>query len=108
MITLMVIKAFLGRLWEWVVNNFWAALTVVLTIIVLFMVFCQRPKEDKIINIASPTGAVKEIQRERDENVNAVFNDIEQRRQPVPTPTPIKQKKNVNAQELEEIINGKK
>jgi len=98
---------------EWVLKNHTAVITVLFLIALLLFIW-WRSSDPKEVQIVMPSQEIKELERENEERVKGILDDIDRKREAddakiaeaAKSPTP--RKKNITAEELERIVNGKK
>ena len=98
---------------NWILKHHIAILLIVLFIFLLVFLY-SRITEPKEVQIVMPSQEIKELEKENEKRVKSILDDIDQRREAddakiaeaAKSPTP--RKKNITAEELEIIINGKK
>lgn len=120
----MFILLFLKTLWNrlrdkreqainWIFKHHIAILLIVLFIFLLIFLY-SRITEPKEVQIVMPSQEIKELEKENEERIKSILDDIDQKREAddakiaeaAKSPTP--RKKNITAEELERLVNGKK
>lgn len=113
MITSTLVLSLIRKICLWIVAHK-NELLIGLGVLFLIWLWFALAKTPKDIQIVMPSEETKQLERENAERVNTILNDIDRKRaeddakvvEASKSPTP--RKKNVTAEELEKILNGKK
>lgn len=101
------------RIGRWALQNH-TAVIIILLAFALFLFLWWRSEKPQDIQIVMPSQEIKELERQNEERVKNILDEIDRKREEddskiaeaAKSPTP--RKKNITAEELERIVNGKK
>jgi hypothetical protein len=120
MLTIIMLNKIVGlvrergrKLVDWVLRHHTEVLIVLFLLFALLFLW-SRTQKPKPIEIVVPQEQIDSIERENEAKVRSILDEVDRKRQEDDTkvanaaksPTP--RKKNVTAEELERIVNGKK
>lgn len=108
MLFLTLIYSYLKDIGRWALHNGWIAVTIALSILVIFLfLWGRKPRVD--VEIRNPAGQVANLQENRDVRVESIYNGIDATREADDNRIRQAQNRpvrngNVTAEELEDIL----